>query len=91
VALVARADDAADLREEASDRPQQRLALDRVGVDDPALLGGEGAGLVDDLGRDLDLPDVVEKRGEFRLAPLALVQRSPGRTRSAARFNSRFA
>src|SRR5207237_2708134 len=59
-ALVARADEAADVSEQAADALEHALALDRVPVDDLALLRGQPPRLVDDLVRDLDLPDVVE-------------------------------
>ena len=55
-------------REQPADSEQELLALDRVGVDDHALLGGERPWLVDDLAWDLDLADVVEERGELGLA-----------------------
>src|SRR5687768_13875348 len=38
-------------------------------LDHAALVGIEGAGLVDDLGRDADLPDVVQQGDELRLPP----------------------
>ncbi len=72
VALVAGADDLADLAEQAADAVQEPLALDRVALDDLELLGRERAGLVDDLVRDSELADVVQQRRELRVAPLAL-------------------
>ena len=64
--LVARAHDAADVAEQAADPLQHLLALDRVRLDDRALLGVELAGLVDDLRRDADLADVVQQRRRTR-------------------------
>ena len=42
-------------------------------LDDLELLVGEWAGLAQDLGRDADLADVVEERGELEpLQPVAV-------------------
>ena len=60
-----------DLAEQSADPDQHLLALDGVLLDDPPLLRSELAGLVDDLVRDPNLPDVMEQRGELCIAPLS--------------------
>ena len=67
-ALVARADEVADAPEQAADLLEHALAVDRVGLDDGALLIGELPGLVDDLRGDADLADVVKERGQLGVA-----------------------
>ena len=64
--LVAGADEGPDLAEEAAGALEHVLAEDGVRVHQGPLRGVERARLVDDLARDPQLPDVVEKRGEFR-------------------------
>ena len=54
------ADDHADITHEAADAVEHPLALDRVCLDDPELVLGELAGLVDDLLGHRDLADVVQ-------------------------------
>jgi hypothetical protein len=71
---VARADDHADLGEQAADARQQLLALDRVRLDDRALLGRELPGLVDDRVGDADLADVVQDRRQLRVAAIVRAQ-----------------
>jgi len=66
--LVARADEMADAAEETSDLLEHALALDRVGLDDRTLFRGQLARLGDDLGRDSDLADVVQERGQLRVS-----------------------
>ena len=46
-------------------------------LDQLELVVGELARLVDDLGGDLDLPDVVQQRNELRVTPLAAVDAQP--------------
>src|SRR6266851_4503679 len=70
-ALVAGADERADLAEEAADPREQAFALDRVCLDQLALVGGQRARLVDDLLRDADLADIVQQRCQLRLTPFA--------------------
>src|SRR5688500_9705775 len=73
-ALVTRADDTADLAEQPADALEHALALDRVQLDDGALLGRQRAGLVDDLAGNADLAHVVEQRDELRLPSGARVE-----------------
>src|SRR5919109_1050694 len=65
VSLVARTHDVPDLAEQAADLLEHALALDRVLLDDLALLVGQRAGLVDDLLRRSHLADVVQQRREL--------------------------
>jgi hypothetical protein len=67
---VAASNQPADFAEEAAHAFQHPLALDRVRVDDGTLLRDERGGLVDDLGRNPDLADVVEKRRQLGASPL---------------------
>src|SRR6185437_12678472 len=73
-ALVAGADDAADIAEEAADLLEHLLAEDRVRLHDLPLRVVERAGLVDDLRRHLHLADVVQERSELRLPALGWVE-----------------
>ena len=72
--LVARADEAPDVAEQAADLLEHLLADHRVRLDDRAFLGVEPARLVDDLGRDAYLADVVEQRGELGVAAAGIVE-----------------
>jgi hypothetical protein len=74
---VAGADEAADVPEQAADLLEHELALDRVRVDDRALLRGQAPRLVDDLLRDLHLADVVQESGELGLATGLRVEPEP--------------
>ena len=74
---MAGADEPPDLAEEAADALEHALALDRVRIDDRALLIRQRGWLVDDLGRDPDLADVVQKRGELGAPPLTGGQGEP--------------
>src|SRR4051794_31707480 len=67
--LVARTYETSDVREQAADALQHPLALDRVRLDDRTLGRVELSRLVDDLGGDADLADVVEQRSELGVAP----------------------
>jgi hypothetical protein len=81
---VVRANDQADLAHESADAIEHLLALERVSLDDRPLVRVELARLVDDLFRDRDLADVVQKRGELQVA-LPLGAEAPrARSRRAA-------
>ena len=75
--LVARADDPADVPEQAADAFEQLLADDRVRLHQGALFGVERAGLLDDLVRNPDLPDVVQQRDELAVATSFGVEAEP--------------
>ena len=66
-ALVVVADDGDRERREVG-RAQQLDAGVRVGLHDRHLLVGQAAGLVEDLGRDGELADVVDEQPEAELA-----------------------
>ena len=68
--LVARAHDPADVPEDAADLREHALAFDRVRLDQLEFFVSQLARLVDDLGRDPDLADVVEQRRELCVAAL---------------------
>src|SRR5205085_11976674 len=80
-ALVAGADDPADLAEQAADAVQETLAFERVPFDDRALLVVQRSRFVDDRLRDAHLADVVEEGDELRVAQLAGAQPEPARDR----------
>ena len=76
-ALVTRADEAADLAEQAADGLEHRLADGRVRVHQRPLAGVERPGLVDQRSRELHLADVVQQRGQLGLLPFARVEPQP--------------
>ena len=74
---MTRADDAADVSEEAADLVEHLLAHDRVRVHQRTLGVVKRPGLVDDLGWDLHLADVVQQRGELRALALLGIEPEP--------------
>jgi hypothetical protein len=61
------------------ERLEHPVADLRVALDDASLRGGEGPGLVQDLLRDQELPDVVEAAGDADELDLLAVQPEPDR------------
>ena len=57
-----------DAAEQTADALEHALALDRVRLDHRPLLGSELPRLADDLRRDADLADVVEKGSQLGVA-----------------------
>ena len=74
---MAGAHDSTDVPEDSTDLRQQPFAFDRVRLHDRPLVLRQLARLVDDLGGNLDLADVVEQCREFGIPALARVEPDP--------------